>query len=128
MHVTLDSVLAATPAYIDPPVDHAGRDVDGDSLNLLQDLSTLHDGFSVGAAILPVALSRWVERNFRVGHTLLFTIEGLYRFFINLHLVLAALFNVVLIRWIPLLNSILHGESINVLGSNASSNGKGYQG
>ena len=55
MHVRLDSVLAATPAYIDPPVDHAGRDVDGDSLNLLQDLSTLHDGLFVGAAILPVA-------------------------------------------------------------------------
>ena len=99
MHIRFDSVLAATPAYIDPPVDHAGRDVDGNSLDLLQDLGTLHDGFSIGTSVLPVALSRWIEGNFRVGHALLFTIKCLYSFLINLLLyqVLAALLNVVFV-------------------------------
>ena len=80
MHVTLDSEFAATPAYIDPPVDHAGRDVDGNTLDLLQDLGTFHDWPTVGAAIFTVTLRRWVKRDFGIGHVFFLTIESLYQF------------------------------------------------
>ena len=77
MHVTFNREFAATPAYIDPPMDHAGRDVDGNSLDLLQDLYTFHNWLFMGAAVLPIAPCRRVKRDLCVGHASFFTVKSL---------------------------------------------------
>ena len=113
MHITLDSELAATPAYIDPKLDHAGRDVDGNSLYLLQDLSSLHNRLLICTAVLPVALCRWVERDLRIGCSAFFTVVGLYQLFLNFHVILLIVIDAIVARSVFLLDFILQYEPIN---------------
>ena len=77
MHITFYSELPTTPTYIDPPLDQAGGDVDGDSFHFFEYLSSLFDRPLVGTTIFEFALGRWIQRDSCIGHRFFSAVEGM---------------------------------------------------
>ena len=61
MHVRLYGKFPAAPAYVDPKLDNAGGDLDGDLSYMLKDLCSFLGRFLVCRPILNLALLGRVE-------------------------------------------------------------------